>query len=703
MDLQKQWETTETNWIKERMELLDQFDNERKEWESQWKVMQKKIEELCQEVKLRRESKKNGCSKTIEHDTNVQSKMVPFLPHSPNSGQRDTAVLSDGLCTVSLSPESMKGGGFLEEKSQLSGEQTEMRKSKAVLMDTLVTENQKKCEGRSDLKISEEEKKSCTNALNTALEELAKVSEELCSFQEEIRKRTNHGRMKSTPFPEETKSMDNPDMNHMNSNGPQADLISFDIEKTINKEKLIHFDDMPHNNSVENGIQHILPLQRNEIPPIPPPRSSSRNLQSSYSEDLLFLDGPKENLDNIWETQDCKGERNCSNNFLAKQYKAIVPCPYTWKALKDDVIFATSVPNGKTDSENQCNKDSETNIWSHHINSLETGSKSVPSTFCFPNTCPNPDKLPCEKLSQSHQVRSDSLFHVSDDLSFSLKPNSDPLTEADCNFEKISKNEKLAAKTDEFNRTVFRTDRCCSSAQNIQQHLNSSKETMPCGLLCTCVIHSKENDNLYCIRNKSPLVPKERRANSFDQKITGGQVKQTLENPNVSNYHLMLHEHNWRPSNLLGRPRSADPKSNYGVVEKLLKNYEKSTGPLSQNSKCCQDQWTKLDCNVNVIKSDKDIFNQCFEMFQPEEEKQELQMKSVMSVGQQSKQGIERKKLTEVRGDTAFLCGAASEFSNRSPWQRNYPMGQGFLGPPGQQIAAHLPDGLPDPHLHPRS
>lgn len=46
MDLHKQWENTETNWHREKMELLDQFDNERKEWESQWKIMQKKIEEV---------------------------------------------------------------------------------------------------------------------------------------------------------------------------------------------------------------------------------------------------------------------------------------------------------------------------------------------------------------------------------------------------------------------------------------------------------------------------------------------------------------------------------------------------------------------------------------------------------------------------------------------------------------------------------
>lgn len=46
MDLRKQLENTEKNWNKEKMELLERFDNERKEWECQWKVMQKKIEEV---------------------------------------------------------------------------------------------------------------------------------------------------------------------------------------------------------------------------------------------------------------------------------------------------------------------------------------------------------------------------------------------------------------------------------------------------------------------------------------------------------------------------------------------------------------------------------------------------------------------------------------------------------------------------------
>lgn len=47
MDLQTQLEhAAERNWNKEKMELLERFDNERQEWECQWKVMQKKIEEV---------------------------------------------------------------------------------------------------------------------------------------------------------------------------------------------------------------------------------------------------------------------------------------------------------------------------------------------------------------------------------------------------------------------------------------------------------------------------------------------------------------------------------------------------------------------------------------------------------------------------------------------------------------------------------
>lgn len=46
MDLNKQLENGKINWSMEKMELLQCFDNERKEWESQLMDMQWKIEQV---------------------------------------------------------------------------------------------------------------------------------------------------------------------------------------------------------------------------------------------------------------------------------------------------------------------------------------------------------------------------------------------------------------------------------------------------------------------------------------------------------------------------------------------------------------------------------------------------------------------------------------------------------------------------------
>lgn len=46
MDLRCRLEHSERDWSRERAELLERFDVERREWESQLKDMQKKIEEV---------------------------------------------------------------------------------------------------------------------------------------------------------------------------------------------------------------------------------------------------------------------------------------------------------------------------------------------------------------------------------------------------------------------------------------------------------------------------------------------------------------------------------------------------------------------------------------------------------------------------------------------------------------------------------
>lgn len=130
MDLHKQWGNTETSWHKEKMELLDQFDNERKEWESQWKIMQKKIEELCREVKLRRKINMNERAKVIDLDREkaIQDKVVDSTPDYPNSGQCEFTRMNyrDGLEKENQTEQSL-----LSEINQMCKEQKATKKIKS--------------------------------------------------------------------------------------------------------------------------------------------------------------------------------------------------------------------------------------------------------------------------------------------------------------------------------------------------------------------------------------------------------------------------------------------------------------------------------------------------------------------------------------------------------------------------------------------
>lgn len=274
-DFHGQWEDTEANWHKEKMELLDQFDNERKEWESQWKIMQKKIEELCQEVKLRRKLNMNEHSKVIDLCHDQDKTELP--PNHLNSVQCEFRVLNH-----QDDPEKEKKTerGFLGEKSQASQEQNIHRKPKVGFQNPLATDR-KACETRAGEKTSKESK-DCSVALNTALEELAKVSEELCTFQEEIRNRSNYRRMKSDPILQEM-----PNIIHvlpedcLISNG--QGIIPTNLEKEMKKKNMSCARGLQNDSRNNCGIDST-GLQRGEAPPAPPPRSTSRNLPSSYSE-----------------------------------------------------------------------------------------------------------------------------------------------------------------------------------------------------------------------------------------------------------------------------------------------------------------------------------------------------------------------------------------------------------------------------------
>ncbi|XP_008563171.1 PREDICTED: uncharacterized protein KIAA0408 homolog [Galeopterus variegatus] len=676
MDLHKQWENTETNWHKEKMELLDQFDNERKEWESQWKIMQKKIEELCQEVKLRRKINMNEHAKVIDldHEKAIEDKMVEFSPNYSNSGQYEFIWMNLEDC---LEKENKTEQSLVNERNQGNKEEKATKKLKVGFMDRLAKDNQKECKTWPDLRTSEEDSKSCSGTLSTALEELAKVSEELCNFQEEIRKQSNHRRMKSDSFLQEMPNLVNtPYEHHMINNGQYILPANLEKEKQKSRKNLSCTNKL-QSSSVKKCGTDTIDLQRNEIPPVPPPRSTSRNFSSSDSEQQRLKESLKHNS---WVVREAQDERNCDPHFLLRQHEMPILCPNNGKSLKDG-MFSSLVPEVRMDSKSPHHEEAGLSMWS--CNTGINAEKS-PSTLLFQKTCSTLNKPKYEVIPD--QPAKSHPNHVSNDCSSSVTQNSGPVRSFSCAFERTTRNEKLAAKTDEFNRIVFRTDRNCHAIQQNQNYSKSSEDLKPCDTLPIHTDNISESDNASGILKTSAYmpVPMENVPDNTNRKSTIGLVRQMQEHVSPSSFRNRLHEHDWRPSNLSGRPRSADPKSNYGVVEKLLKTYETSAGSALQNSKCFWHNWTKYNSDV----SGGATLSQHLEMLQME---QEFQRKTAMCAGQQVKQVTDQKNITEE--STAVKASHGRGFSRPArPANRRLPSrwaSRSPSAPPALRRTAH--------------
>lgn len=454
--------------------------------------------------------------------------------------------------------------------------------------------------------------------------------------------------MKSDSFLQEMPNVVNKQHGDPMINNGQCTLpIDLEKEKQENKKNLSCTVILQSSSMKQCGIDSI-DLQRNETPPVPPPRSTSRNFPNSYSEQAY--ESLKESLDpNSRVAHDCQDERNCSPHFLFRHDEMPTLCRNEGKTLQDGTMFSSLAPEAKMGNKPPCNENVGLGLWS--CDTVIDG-KNSPSTLWFQKTCTTPNKSKYKEMILDHPAKPQPDLHISNDYSSSLTQSSGPLRSFHCGFERTSRNEKLAAKTDEFNRTVFRTDRNYHAIQQNQSNSESSQDPKPCDALI--IGNISENDNVSNIPKTSAqmLVPRENVPHNPTKKSTTGLVRQMQEHVSPSSYRNMLHEHDWRPSNLSGRPRSADSRSNYGVVEKLLKTYETSAGSALQNSKCFPENWTK--CNSDISGA---TLSQHLEMLQIE---QELQRKTAMCGAQQVKQEVDWTKITEVRkqsksfGRTAF-------------------------------------------------
>lgn len=376
--------------------------------------------------------------------------------------------------------------------------------------------------------------------------------------------------------------------NHLISNG--RGILPTNREKEKQKKNLSCANGL-QNNSMKNCGIGLIDLQRSETPPVPPPRSTSRNFPSLYSEQAQ--ERLKESLYHRWVAHENQNKTNCNSHLLLRQSPLF---PQEERNLKDSTKVSSLTPEVKIDSKPPGNEEIGLNMWLCDSLSDTKESPSVQS----PKTDFTPNKAKFEKVIPDNPNKSQLDLHVKNDFLPSVTQR-DPPRSYSCSYEQTPRNEKLAAKIDEFNRAVFRTDRNC---QAIQQSQNDSKSPDDLNLLDVSLAHRgdmPEHDSGTSglkVSDHTPGPIENVFSNSAKVSATG-PVKQIQACASPSSYQVMFHEHDWRPSNFSSRPRSADPRSNYGVVEKLLKTYEPETRPAQQNSRRFRDNWTKCGSDVS--------------------------------------------------------------------------------------------------------
>ncbi|XP_061573901.1 protein SOGA3a [Cololabis saira] len=435
MDLRCRLEHSERDWLKEKAELLERFDVERREWESQLKDMQRKIEELYCEVRAKRggtglDSRKqdDDVNRLSMRSTSTGSSLLSDNSHSellssssPQSepsrnpaspgfhhGAFGNAHSHHFTCPHTEDLCGFKVGGLFSQNDQLKEELEDELRSRGSWERDLVTDNKEAvdvteldavCSGAPGFGVPQEcgskgsekyinfspqgkyprggmsygsDKKKNTTALNAALKEIARVSEELCSYQDEIKKKSGDKRNQSEslcPSKGSEKLL-------------QVDESLYDLSQIYEELRALERENWitlsPDNTWQSNkGLKeslttNIADLDSNRAtgpsagvdseidtiaPPIPP-RSSSWNLSSTLPDTELHIpESPVATL------QKCHSpcilvDRKCSSPSIVRKFEAMLQ-ENEGKVFKDGTVTECPVP-----ANTNCNVGCCHNRWS---------------------------------------------------------------------------------------------------------------------------------------------------------------------------------------------------------------------------------------------------------------------------------------------------------------------------------------------------
>ncbi|XP_029694237.1 uncharacterized protein KIAA0408 isoform X5 [Takifugu rubripes] len=508
MDLRCRLDLSERDWSREKAELLERFDVERREWESQLRDMQKKIEELYCEVRAKREgtSRKQNLDVTnqlsIRSTSTGSSSLSGNSPSEPSSGSSRSGtarITSLPGFSHSRNVGAVDGGGHptcfqedhlsqyinaggqkehshhelielssLEPWQQLSVTETTdlgglSHAAPGYCMDlTICSSNSSETDSdgvsqsspRSEPSYGNEKKRN-TTALNAALKEIARVSKELCSYQDEIRKKSGDRRNQF-----EALCLQEDNDNHVKTvlevddalcdfSQIYNDCVELEQERwlTLSSENTWQAD-----RSSSTGTPGNL-TELDEAPPVPP-RTSSWNLSTTAQPDTE-LHIPESPLPTMRKCHSpCSLlDRKCSSPSIVRKFGAMLQ-ENEGKILIDGVVASCSVP-----ANTKCNIGCCHNRWSCDASKLSDRKAvdvHVQKSFSEVNVLTAHKDL--HSGCGSGGLKGAQLPPSVKDLPLDLLLSSLEISPASLQKQDSKRNITLEQKTAEFNRTLFQAE-----------------------------------------------------------------------------------------------------------------------------------------------------------------------------------------------------------------------------------------------------
>ncbi|XP_076827702.1 protein SOGA3a [Brachyhypopomus gauderio] len=480
MELRWRLERSEKGWARERAELLERFDVERKEWEGQLRDMQRKIQELYNEVKAHRDGScagpgmdgETGAMRLSSRSASTASSPLtePLDVSSSSLAQhRRRSTDSTRSCGEPADPRRPEQSGpskqgcsrkyvrgeieainTAELESIMPGRVGQgLRNEPSASAEHVDRLSPSRASQIGDINCASDTKKN-TMALNAALKEIARVSEELCSYQDEIRSRSDVKRSRTdSTFLQEEVEMAKKDVLERSD-------MDFDLNEWCKNLRVLDVQEQikwgcvqKESTSTENDSKP--PVKRRQAPPIPVRSTSWYLNRTSVAE--LEPSAPEPDR----RCQSPCIHRKCSSPSVVRKFEAMLQ-ENEGKILTDSGIMSCSVP-----PDSKCNISCCQSRWS--CDGSRFGS-SKSSTYVPVQKCLSDVNIPAagagcsrNQMDAVNQQNLKAERELTDSQHKGMATDS-PTKSLDITSPYIStkvsrRNEMLERKTAEFNRMLF--------------------------------------------------------------------------------------------------------------------------------------------------------------------------------------------------------------------------------------------------------